>query len=187
MIIDCNVSQLQLQHQLCVLYGFIWVYSIMWNAPTPPIPRRRQCGMPHRALTQAWSNMSPCLAPGPGLGLGPLLSTADLKKTASGKDLHPYMLKCVVLRVLVTFYGTLQIWHSRQKWLSLQEPHRNSVHKNVLCIPPFSFSSCLLGNYWNDRTLTRMSTRKYIVAVLITCRIQIVICLSVTTIRKFQL
>ena len=128
------------------LYGFMGSCDMV---PLPPIPWRRQCGMPNPARTQVSAHVWP-RAQGRAQGSGRAQARAlrclrqTSKKTPPGQNIIPYMLKCVVLHLLITFHRILQIWHPQQKWVSLPGPHRNSVQKDVLCSPPSFFSSRFL-------------------------------------------
>ena len=102
----------------------------MWHAPTLPAPSG-----------PIWAHVQP-RTQGRARTLRCLRQTS--KKPLYGTNNVPYVLKCVVLRVSFTFYRTLQIGHPQQKWLSLQEPHRNSVQKGVLYSPPSFFLSWFL-------------------------------------------
>ena len=94
-----------------IVDGCLYIYNI-WVSPAGPRARPR-AGQP----PGAWRGPGP--GPGPGRGPGPgpetSLSAADLKKKPPGKNNIPYILKCVVSRVLVTFYGIQQIWHPQHK------------------------------------------------------------------------
>ena len=79
-----------------------------------------------------WTNSPPntkFLGPvGPMLGPGPFAVCGRPQKNRFlEKNNIPYVLKYIVLVILVTFCGTLQIWHPQHKWLLLQESPRNSV------------------------------------------------------------
>ena len=79
-------------------------------------------------------HMGPCLArAGPSAGPGPFaVYGRPQKKRLTQKSNIPCILKYVILCVLVTFYGTSQIWHSQLKRQSPQEPHRSFVQQDVL-------------------------------------------------------
>ena len=130
----------------------------MWNAPPCPNP--------------SVGPYEPVVGPGRARAGALRCLRQTSKKARPGKNNIPYMLKCVVLDVLVIFmelckYGI----PSRNDY-----HHKNCIgilNKKTCFAAPHLFSRAdFLGNYWNYRTLTRMSTREYAVTVLIACPIK---------------
>ena len=106
------------------LYGCIASCDML---PPPPIPRRRQCGMPHPALTQAWAHKGLCLAPvqGSGPGPGPSLSTADPKKTRLLKKTihHVY---CIDMNKYIVNYIYISLLNRKEKHISCRVAYREN-------------------------------------------------------------
>ena len=145
----------------------------MWHAPTHPPSSQRGRIWAHvwsraRAQAQAWP-----------------LRYGRPKKTPPGKTTYHICWN-------VSFYMFQLLFIELGKY---GIPSRNDYHyknrieilyKKTCCAAPRLLSRAgFLGNYWNHRTLTRMSTRQYTVTALIASQINTVIYLSVTATHEF--
>ena len=164
----------ELQHELRLLHGTIWIYGIMWHAPTmwhaQPCP------------SQSVGPNGPMFGPGPFAFHDRPQPKSPLENTTCHICWNVSFCVFQLLCIELCKYGipNSNDYHCKNRI--------EILYKKTCCAAPhLVFRADLLGNYWNSRTLTRMSTRKYTVTASIVCRAKTVICWSVIAIHKFQL